>query len=135
MVVVYKWGGIAFDDYSLVKTLLLPSDAKDDVPITFHDNGTNYQVPGGKVFIVGRAMWAIGTITKYGRVGESDAADGALTKEVINLNPHPTVDLWQYDDVIGVYTATKWVTGETTGTGSIEELLAGSTLYGIEINA
>ena len=136
MVVVYKWGGIVFDDKSLIKTLILPSEATDATPITFHDNGTNYQVPVGKVFIVGRGMWAIGTtIIIYGRVGESASADGALTKEVINLNPNPISAAWSYEDVIGVYTAEKYVTGETSTTAAGDELQVGTTLYGVEIDA
>ena len=134
MVVAYKWGGIAFDDKSLIKTLILPSNAYDNVPITLHYNGVNYQVPAGKVFIVGRAMWAvsIGTL-HYGRVGESGIADGAISKEVLILNPHPTAGSWVYDDVIGIYTAGKYVTGETSSTTYY--LYAGSTLYGVEIPA
>ncbi len=134
-VIAYKWGGIAFDDKSLIKTLILPSNAKDDVPITFHDNGTNYQVPGSKVFIVGKVMWALEDILYYGRVGESDTADGALTKEIIILTPHPTPPAWQYADILGVYSTGKWVTGETSGTSSGHELVAGCTLYGVEIDA
>ena len=134
MVVVYKWGGIAFDDKSLIKTLILPSPAADNVPITFHDNGTNYQVPVDKVFIAGKIMWAIESTNAYGRVGESDAADGALTKEVINLSPHPTTDRWLSEDVIGVYVAGKYVTGESSGDAP-KYLSVGTILYGVEIDA
>ena len=134
MVAVYKWGGIAFDDMSVIKTLILPSPAADNVPITFHDNGANYQVPGGKVFIVGKVMWAIANTSAYGRIGESDAADGGLTKEVINLNPHATLNRWQFVDVLGVYAAGKYVTGETSNIANAN-LSIGTTLYGVEIDA
>ncbi len=132
-VIAYKWGGVSFDDKSLIKTLVLPSNARDNVPITFHDNGVDYQVPGGKVYIVGRAVWAIDDNTKYGRVGEADSADGALSKEVITLNPHPTAFRWMYDDIIGIFVATKYVTGETNST--TYGIGAGATLYGVEIDA
>ena len=134
VVIAYKWGGIAFDDKSLIKTLILPSDAKDDVPITFHDDGVDYQVPGGKVFIVGKAAWSLDTTGDfYGRAGESDAADGALTKEVINLIAHTTSNRWFYEEVLGIYTAGKYVTGETNSIGV--DMGAGATLYGVEIDA
>ncbi|GAJ14233.1 unnamed protein product, partial [marine sediment metagenome] len=49
MVVVYKWGGIAFDDPALSKALTLPSSASAS-SVTFHDeNGDDYQVPVDKV--------------------------------------------------------------------------------------
>lgn len=131
-VVVVKWAGVSFDDPALAKILILPSDAKDDTPITFHDlDGDDYQVPGGKQFIVGR--WNYQVYVGYvGRVGESDAADGAITKEVIKINARATE--WFFDEVIGVYSAGKYVTAETTGTGAYL-MDADTTLYGVEIDA
>ena len=92
-------------------------------------------MPGAKVFIVGRAMWGLEDITRYGRVGESNTADGSLTKEVIILSPSPTTNGWQSGDIIGIFSAGKWVTGESSGTTNSNELVAGTTLYGIEIDA
>lgn len=137
VVIAYKWGGIAFDDKSLIKTLILPSAAKDDVPITFHnDAGANYQVPAGKVFIVGKVMLGNGASLNapdYARIGESATADGAISKEVINLSG--VVNSWSYEDVIGVYAAGKYVTAETASTTSGHTVIAGTTLYGVEIPA
>lgn len=129
--VVYKWGGIAFDDYNLAKMLILPSNAADATPKTFHDEeGDDYQVPVGKVFIVGKGVWAIGDATTVGRVGESDAADGAITKEVIHLGPHTASGHWIFEDIFGVYTAGKYVTAETDG---VQTLRMNTALYGVEV--
>ncbi|GAJ15573.1 unnamed protein product [marine sediment metagenome] len=133
MVVVYKWGGIAFDDKSLIKTLILPSIARDDNPITFHDNGVDYQVPVGKVFIVGHFV-NIGTTTDawVGRAGESDGADGAITRDVAQVEIEADVKS-NSKDVLGVYTAGKYVTAESdTNTTGPQQY---STLYGVEIDA
>lgn len=134
MVVVYKWGKIAFDDYSLAKVLILPSAAKDDVPITFHDAGEDYQVPVGKVFIVGKVSFNMGSLIPVSRFGESDVADGAITKEVVKLGVL-LLDRWYYDDVLGIYTAGKYVTAETTSVDIGADVIADTTLYGVEIPA
>ncbi len=131
-VVAYKWGGISFDDYSLIKTLILPSDA-DTVEKTFHDGGANYQVPSGKVFIVGRVMWGCNSSANMRRVGESVAADGPLSPVVFQLSPPLASNLWQYEEVIGVFTAGKYVTGDSVAGGN--DLQSGTTLYGVEIDA
>lgn len=135
MVVVYKWGVVAFDDYSLSKILTLPSEAKDDVPITFHDNGVDYQVPAGKVFIVGKIGLIMGNIVYHGRIGESDTADGAINKEILKGLGVDTIEVVKYLDVLGVYTAGKYVTAETTGTGAGQEIDSDTTLFGVEITA
>ena len=132
MVIAYKWGGIAFDDYSLIKTLVLPSDAEDDVPITFHDeDGNNYQVPGGKVFIVGKVMVSLSSTTIMGRVGESNTADGAISKEIVSGLYVLVASGFLAHDVLGVYATGKYVTGESNH--STSRLNAGTTVYGVEI--
>ncbi len=135
VVIAYKWGGISFDDKSLIKTLTLPSLAKDNVPITFHDEaGSDYVVPGGKVFIVGKAMWGMQSLQEFfGRAGESATADGVISKELLNLSPSTTTYGWQYGDVLGVYAAGKYVTGESSS--NTYSMLAGTTLYGIVTDA
>ncbi|GAI76507.1 unnamed protein product, partial [marine sediment metagenome] len=76
--VVYKWGKVSTDSYSLIKAVTLPSAVTAANPVTFHaENGSNYRVPAGKRFIV--TQWMLkATIRSY--IGESDSADGDLTK-------------------------------------------------------
>lgn len=133
MVVVYKWGGIAFDDPSLAKILILPSNCHDDNPITFHDGANDYQVPAGKVFIAGKVAVAVKDIAAPGRIGESNTMDGAISKEVLSGLIGPANILFGYLDVFGVYTAGKYVTGEGTYAGSSYEMKVYTTLYGVEV--
>ena len=132
-VLAYKWGGISFDDKALIKILTLPSAAKDDAPITFHDGATNYQVPGSKVFIVGKISYGTTFLSVTGRVGEADAVDGALTKEILTGLGADLTGSFHFRDVIGVYAAGKYVTGESTSTS--QTMLTGTTLFGVEIDA
>ncbi|GAI76504.1 unnamed protein product [marine sediment metagenome] len=130
MVSAYKWGGIAFDDYSLSKVLILPSNAYNGNEVTFHaENGSNYRVPSGKVFIVGYWFYDIWTaLTTLGLVGESTSVDNALTKIVIRRYSGKG-----YADIMAVFTALKYVTAATTSaTNPIE---AGTTLFGVEVAA
>ena len=131
-VIAYKWGGISFDDNSLIRVLVLPSDADDAAPITFHLDGVDYQVPGGKVFMPGKVMAKIQSTLLPSRIGESDAADGAITKEVIFISTLVTADRWQELDVLGLYSAGKYVTAQTTDTTQLRQY---TTLYGVEIDA
>lgn len=137
MVIAYKWGVIAFDDRSLAKILTLPSNAKDDVPITFHDeDGNDYQVPGGKVFIAGRVAVAVSNIalpTRLGRIGESDTADGAISKDILKSLKGSANSEIGYLDILGVYATGKYITGETSDT--TYTMLADTIIYGVEITA
>ncbi len=133
MIVVYKWGGIAFDDKNLIKTLFLPSSAKSNVPITFHDEGgSNYQVPGGKVFIAGRFCFAMSGSDALARAGESNAVDGVITKDVVVASTIAGGKAG-FEDVLGVFTAGKYVTAGTNTTAYT--IVQNSALYGIEIDA
>lgn len=132
MVLVYKWGGIAFDDKSLIKTLVLPSDAYIAVPITFHDADGDYQVPVGKVFIAGKVMVQMSAIALLGSIGESDEVDGAITRKVISGLHVKSSGAMLTHDVIGIYTAGKYVTGLTDDTDQMKD---GSAIYGVEIDA
>ncbi len=132
MVVAYKWGGIAFDDYAAVKHLVLPSNADEDAPVTFHDEaGNNYQVPSGKVFIAGKIIHQATSQTEVYRIGESASADGALAKVRIRINV--TQSVWNRDDIMGVFDADTYVTCNGTANLSSQELKAESSLDGVEI--
>lgn len=132
----YKIGGVAFDDKSLLKVLTLPSDADDDTPVTFHDStGSNYQVPIGKVFIAGLLYMAILDLSKPARIGESDAADGGIITEVLFGLTAIVTGTFIELNVLGVFSAEKYVTGGTTSTAASDALKTNSTIYGIEIDA
>jgi len=131
---VYTWGGIIFDNYSLAKILILPSNCDDDNPITFHDGASDYQVPAGKVFIAGKVAVAVKDTAAPGRIGESNTVDGAISKEVLSGLIGPADYLFGYLDVFGVYAAGKYVTGEGTYAGTFYEMVAGTILYGVEVS-
>lgn len=129
-VIAYKIGGISTDDYSLVKQLLLPSDAADDNPVTFHDpDGNDYQVPASHIYVASKVAYLVESTGYIGRIGESDSADSAISKEVIIL---PGYDKQAIEDVFGVFAASKYVTGETTNTNN--DLMKDAMVYGVEID-
>ena len=128
----FSIGGVNFNDYSKVKMLTLDSNADDAGPITLHDAGVDYQVPVGKVFIAFRALAKIeGTGSTIGRIGESDTADGAISREVLKL-ANGTIYPFMVS-IIGIFVAGKYVTGESDhGTYTMQ---TGTVLYGIEVDA
>lgn len=137
MVLVYKWGGIAFDDKSLIKSLFLPT-LVTTTPVSFHDeDDNNYQVPGGKVFIPGKLAYAFAYVTVPNRlsIGESDSVDAALTKLLIEIPYGGTPAEGQdFIDVIGIFVAGKYVTAK--GYVAADRVaLEGTSLYGVEIDA
>lgn len=133
MVVVYKWGGIAFDDKSLIKTLTLPSDADGEAPITYHDEADdNYVVPGGKVFICGLMVFSLEIANILVTAGESDGIDAAITKPVVAGAAMAGAKAGS-QEVIGIFAAGKYVNGSSSDAAVQHE--AGSKLYGVEIDA
>ncbi len=131
-VIVYKWGGIAFDDKSLIKTLILPADADFVAPITYHDEaGNNYVVPVGKVFICGLMVFILTVSTVLPRAGESDGIDAAITKPVVT-GASLAGSIAGSQEVIGLFAAGKYVTGSSSTTAQHR---TGSMLFGIEIDA
>ena len=135
VVIAYKWGGISFDDYTLSKILILPSDA-DDVEITFHDEeGQDYVVPEGHIFIVGK--WALGVNSSSGgatfaQVGPSAAAEGAPTKILLSRAVGANAHAGYYDDVLAVFVAAEYVTALSST--SLVQQEADTVLYGVEVS-
>ena len=125
--------GVNFNDYDNIKTLTLDGNAEDDDPITLHDAGVDYQVGTGKVFIAFQALIWLEQIALVGRIGESDAADGAITKEVLKFGKGVQTPFME--PCIGVFAAGKYVTAETTSNSDNYTIKSGSVLYGVEVDA
>ena len=125
--------GVNFNGYANIKMLTLDGNAEDDDPITLHDAGVDYQVGVGKVFIAFRALIWLEQIAMVGRIGESDSADGAITKEVIKASNGTQVPFMT--DVIGVFAAGKYITAETDSASDNYTIKSGSVLYGVEVDA
>ena len=124
--------GVNFNGYENIKMLDLPSNAKDDVPVTLHDAGENYQVPADHIFIAFQACIHLEQTAMIGRIGESDTADGAISKEVLKLSHGVLVPFME--SCIGVFAATKWVTAETDSTNASYEMVSRSAIYGVEVD-
>lgn len=127
----YSIGGYKTKDYSEIKLLMLPSDATDAAPKTFHDtDGNDYVVPTGKVFVAGIVCFYLDYATNRGRIGESDSADGAISREVLYFSKGGiTVGM---QDVLGTFRAGKYITGESTSGFGLRKP---TYLYGAEIDA
>ena len=125
--------GVNFNGYANIKMLTLDGNAEDDDPITLHDAGVDYQVGVGKVFIAFQALIWLEQIAMVGRIGESDSADGAITKEVIKASNGTQVPFMT--DVIGVFAAEKYVTAESDSASDNYTIKSGSVLYGVEVDA
>ena len=125
--------GVNFNGYANIKMLTLDGNAEDDDPITLHDAGVDYQVDTGKVFIAFQALIWLEQIALIGRIGESDAADGAITKEVLKFSKGVQVPFME--SCIGVFAAGKYVTAETDSASDNYAIKSGSVLYGVEVDA
>ena len=125
--------GVNFNGYAKIKTLTLDGNAEDDDPITLHDEGVDYVVPTGKVFICFQALVWLQQVQMIGRIGESDSADGAITKEVLKLSQGNTLPF--LTNCHGVFTAGKYITAETDSASDNYTIQSGSVLYGVEVDA
>ena len=131
MVVVYKWGGIAFDDYSLAKILFQPALCGLTFEATFHDeDGSNYQVPASHIFVAGYMSYKVETNADVGAIGESDVVDGTLTKTLLIRGQ--TTAQWEWLKVMAVFAAGKYVTGSSQNAAWRIEY--NTVLYGVEID-
>jgi len=129
----FSINGINFDGYTKLKTLTLDGNAEDDDPITLHDAGADYEVPSGKVFIAFQALVWLEQIAMVGRIGESDTADAAISKEVLKLGNGTQVPF--ITDCYGVFTAGKFITAESDSNSDNYTIKSGSVLYGVEVDA
>jgi len=126
----YDIGGYLETDYNKLKLLVLPANATDAAPKTFHTvAGANYVVPENKVFIAGRVCCYLDYATNKGRIGESDTVDGAISREVLYFSKGLLTVIMM--DVMGTFTAGKYVTGESTSGFSLR---TPTYLYGVEID-
>lgn len=127
----YSIGGYKTENYNEIKLLILPSDATDAAPITFHDtDGDNYVVPTGKVFIAGIVSYYLDYATNRGRIGESNGVDGAISREVLYFSKGGTTVGMQA--VLGTFRAGKYITGESTSGFGLRKP---TYLYGAEIDS
>ena len=130
MVVAYKWGGIAFDDYSLAKILRLPAFSAKTAEITFHDEaGSNYQVPASHIFVAGYMSYKVETDADIGAIGESDVVDSTLTKTLLIRGQ--TTAQWEWLKVMAVFAAGKYVTGSSQN--AAWRIVNDTILYGVEV--
>lgn len=133
MPAVFKWGHVVFDDYTLAKVLILPNPSDDDTPLTLHDEaGDDYDVPANHIFVAGKISAANTSVASTLRLGESNTADGVISKEVIAI-PN-LAGVWSYTEVFGVYAAGKYVTMENLQSGTGQEVTTGAIVYGVEID-
>ena len=128
----------ATDDFDKIRQLTLPGDADDDNPVTFHDeDGNDYQVPADTIFISINGLFQVDNTSAIVRIGESDAGDGAITREVVALTGIVlglAASEWgnvSDGQMVGVFRAGKYVTAETHT--SSYKLITDSVLYGIEV--
>jgi hypothetical protein len=127
----YDIGGYVCTDYNDIKLLILPADATDSAPKTLHDtSGADYVVPENKIFIAGMVLYYLDYATNKGRIGESDSADGAISREVLHFSKGGTTVGMM--DVLGTFRAGKYVTGESTSGWGLRKP---TYLYGVEIDA
>lgn len=125
--------GVNFDGYEKIKTLTLDGNAKDDVPVTLHDEGSDYEVGEGKVFIAFQALIYLEQNVAIGRIGEAASENGAIAKEVLKFSNGTNLPFMT--DCIGVFAAGTFVTAETDNTNTSYEMVSGSVLYGVEVDA
>jgi len=123
--------GINFNDYSLIKTLWLPSEANSVTKVNFQDpdDSEDYTVPTGHVFIAYRFAGRIEGVDTVGRIGEGLVA-GDIVKDVLSLGVGTGKPFME--DVLGVYAATKYIKARTNHTTN--GMSANSALYGIEVD-
>ena len=126
--------GVNFNGHANIKSLMLLGNAEDDDPITLRDAGAGdgYQVPTDHIFIAFQALVWLEQIAMVGRIGESDAADEAISKEVLKLGNGTQVPF--ITPCYGVFTAGKYITAESDSANDNYTIKAGSTLYGAEID-
>jgi len=125
--------GVNFNGHTNIKMLTLDGNAEDDDPITLHDEGEDYQVGTGKVFIAFQALIWLEQTAMVGRIGESDTADGAISKEVLKFSNGTQLPFMEA--CIGVFAAGKYVTAESDSASDNYTIKSGSVLYGVEVDA
>jgi len=130
----FNIGGYICEDYNELKLLICFGQPTNNTKVTFHEwNGSswvNYDVPENKVYIAGKVSYWIDYATNRGIVGESNAEDATLTKNVLCFGKGSING--QMEDVYGRFTATKWVNIVATTGFAIR---TPTYMYGVEIDA
>lgn len=67
----YSLGGVNFNEAAQVKMLILPTNARNTIRITFHLNGKDYKPPVGKLFIAFLGSFWVADSSTLGIIGES----------------------------------------------------------------
>jgi len=120
------------EDYSEIKTLWMSGQATDTSPKSLkRKDGEYYIVPAGKQFIAGLVQYHLDRTDYTGRIGESDAQNGAITKEVLSLPTNSQKP--DLIEVLGVFSAGKYITAETSAWD--KPMLEPTFLYGVEVDA
>ncbi|GAH39434.1 unnamed protein product [marine sediment metagenome] len=94
-------------------------------------------MPANKVFIVGR--WSANLANASGvagwsaYLGESDATDAALSKTLISRAVTKDTKIGIYEEIFAVFSADKYVTASSEHASL--DVLANTSLYGVEVNA
>jgi len=120
--------GINFNDYSLIKTLWLPSEANQLATVNFQDAGSDYTVPADHVFIATKVTARIEGVDTVARIGEG-LVGGDIVKDVLSLGVGTGYPFME--KVMGVYAATKYIKAKTNH--NTNGMSANSALYGIEV--
>jgi len=71
--------------------------------VTLHDEGSDYEVGEGKVFIAFQALIYLEQNVVIGRIGEAASANGAIAKEVLKFSNGTNLPFMT--DCIGVFAA------------------------------
>jgi len=125
--------GVNFDGYEKIKILTLDADAEDDDPQPLNFEGSPYKVPGTKVFIVFQALVKLQQTDLIGRIGEAESSGGVISKEVLKLSNGTNLPFMT--NCWGVFTADKYITAETNSSNDNYQIMSGSALYGVEVDA
>ncbi len=127
---IHRIGAIRIGDYSKVKTLYLPADAKDSAAKSFFNNATGavYVVPTGKVFIAGGVSFYLDYKYCAGRIGEGTGLNGQITREQMCFGTGTTFP--DSVDQLGIFRAGKYVNAESSSGFSLR---VPTFLYGVEV--
>lgn len=127
----FSMGGVNFDDYSLIKTLWLPSNAST-THVNLQFEGVDYVIPGNSIFIGLKISGYIfpGNGQTFAFFGEGLVADN-IVQHVLSFSDGTEKCFMK--DVMGVFGAgdNKYIKGGTDN-GSVN-LFANSALYGVEV--
>lgn len=131
----HKIGAVSFSDYSKVKMLYLPFDARDDSAKSMFDSsiGAVYRIPEGSVFIAGRISFYLDYQDCSGRIGEGMTLNGQISREQLSFGTGT-----QFPDSIEILGVFRGQSGGVGGYVNAESssnfsLRVPTFLYGVEM--